>query len=105
MKDQINTSTIGLKFDSEKPRWDLLPLETLTPMVEVLTFGAQKYGPNNWKLVEKDRYVAAALRHFASWMGGELIDPESGKPHMAHLMCNILFISWIEQHEKSTESN
>lgn len=91
------------KFDTEKPRWDLLPLKTLAPVVDVLTFGAKKYGDNNWQnLLEfTPRYTAAFLRHFVAWQNGEKTDPESGHAHLAHAVTNLLFILWKEQQNES----
>lgn len=92
----------GLKFDSEKLRWDLLPIETIEEVVRILTFGAKKYAPNNWQLVEgaEDRYYAALLRHLAEWRKGNLTDEESGLSHMSHVMCNVVFLLWLEQNKK-----
>ncbi len=39
------------KHDTEKARWDLLPMDAVSPVVDVLTFGAKKYAPDNWKTV------------------------------------------------------
>jgi hypothetical protein len=91
--------TRGLKFDKDKLMWELLPLEPIEDVVKILTFGAKKYAPNNWKLVDdaEARYYAAAVRHLVAWRQGELIDPESGEPHLAHLMCNVVFLSWLEK--------
>jgi hypothetical protein len=96
MTEQLKT---GIKFDSEKPRWSLLPFESLFEVVEVLTLGAKKYAPDNWKYVPnaERRYVDAALRHFTSWIAGEKNDPETGKSHLAHVMCCLLFLIWFEK--------
>ena len=84
----------GKKFDYGKLRWDLLPIKEVEEVVEILTFGAEKYGPNNWQNVERHRYIAAAFRHFCAWIKGEKLDKESGKHHLAHMICNILFLLW-----------
>ena len=42
----------GLKFDSEKPRMDLLPPKAIFEVAKVLGFGAEKYGPENWRLLD-----------------------------------------------------
>lgn len=39
----------GIKLDAGKTRWDLLPLRTVEEIVKVYTFGAGKYGDNNWQ--------------------------------------------------------
>jgi hypothetical protein len=85
----------GKKFDTEKDRWDLLPLALINDTVKVITFGAKKYGPNNWQHVNngKERYYAALMRHIVAYRQGELVDSESGLSHLAHAMCNLIFLS------------
>lgn len=88
------TSAKGLKFDSDKPRMDLLPPRAIVDVAKVLTFGAKKYAPGNWKHVEnaEERYMAAALRHLMAHQAGELTDPESGLSHLSHATTCLLFI-------------
>ena len=85
---------IGIKFDAAKPRMGLLPPKALLSVASVMTFGAQKYAPNNWKYVEDgpNRYLDAALRHLAYYMDGEVQDPESNLPHLSHAICCLMFI-------------
>lgn len=84
----------GKKLDAGKARWDLLPWKATGAIVDVLTFGAKKYSPNNWRKVPeaRDRYLAAAMRHLVAWADGEKRDPESGLHHLAHAGCCILFL-------------
>ena len=92
----------GLKYDTEKPMWNLLPLEPIEWVVKIMTYGAKKYAPNNWKKVNKERYEAAMWRHWIAYKKGETIDPESKMPHLAHSLCNVIFYFWKEmQHDKS----
>ena len=42
----------GRKDDDGKLRYDLIPPLALEEVVRVLTFGAEKYGPNNWRAVK-----------------------------------------------------
>lgn len=88
----------GLKFDSEKPRMDLLPPKAIFEVAKVLGFGAEKYGPENWRLLDnlQGRYTAGALRHIFAHMDGEELDPESGTSHLAHALCCLLFKLEIE---------
>ena len=30
------------------------------------------------------------MRHMAAWQAGEDLDPESGRNHLGHAMCNLL---------------
>lgn len=89
----------GTKLDPEKPRWDLLPWKPVAIVVDVLTYGAKKYAPDNWQKVPsaQRRYFAAAQRHLIAWNEGEGTDPESGLPHLAHAACCVLFLLWFDQ--------
>ena len=61
--------------------------------------GAVKYGPFNWRQqkVSGSVYVAAALRHIFSYIDGQDIDPESGKPTLGHaLACLAILADAIE---------
>ena len=82
----------GLKYDGDKPMLDLIPPEAIMAIGRVMTYGAQKYGPNNWQGVEPRRYVAALLRHLMAYQAGEVNDPESGMPHLWHVATNAAFL-------------
>ena len=88
----------GLKFDSEKPRMDLLPPKAIFEVAKVLGFGAEKYGAENWRLLDnlQGRYTAGALRHIFAHMDGEKLDSESGISHLAHALCCLLFKLEVE---------
>lgn len=87
----------GTKFDSGKPDWALLPLEAVEECVKVMTFGAKKYEPNNWKKIKDPmRYKAAMFRHMTAIERGEKVDPESGLMHISHVLCNAVFLTWFE---------
>jgi hypothetical protein len=65
----------------------------------VLTYGAAKYGAENWRKVQdgRNRYYAAALRHLLAWREGELTDQESGLDHISHAMTNLVFLSELDR--------
>ena len=92
----------GKKFDGDKPRWDLLPLDSVREIVRVLTYGSNKYSDNNWQSLDKpiDRYYAALMRHIVAWRTGEDVDPETGIQHLAHAGCCILFLLWFTLRER-----
>lgn len=96
------TKEIGLKDDSDKLRFDLIPPAALYGLVEIVTFGAKKYEPENWKLVKdaRRRYFAAAMRHGWAWFRGQKLDPETGKPHLWHWLCNVAFLTQLEDEDK-----
>ena len=93
----------GMKFDTGKLRYSLIPTETTTALAEVLTFGAAKYAPNNWQLVEngQERYLDALYRHLEAYRSGEYLDPESGLPHLNHVLCNAAFLQYLTQKENN----
>ena len=84
----------GIKNDSGKPRWSLLPMGSIEKVIRVLEYGADKYEVDNWKRVPdaKQRYLDAAFRHLAAIASGEWIDAESGHSHAAHACCCCLFL-------------
>jgi hypothetical protein len=90
---------IGLKYDADKPRWDLVPYDALSDVVKVLTVGAAKYGDYNWMHVEnaQQRYFAAAQRHLVAHQLGFINDSETGLPHLAHAACCILFMLSLDK--------
>ena len=92
----------GIKGDVAKPRWDLLPWEAAESIVAVLTYGAKKYAPDNWRRVDggRWRYYGAALRHLVAWWRGERVDPESGLHHLAHAGCCVLFLLALDMTEE-----
>jgi hypothetical protein len=89
----------GMKFDHEKPDWSLLDLDRVEEVVRVLTYGAKKYSPDNWKHVEPHRYLSAAMRHIAAFQRGEAEDSETGISHLAHAQCCLHFLQWFESQE------
>lgn len=94
IKASQNATTGGRKFDGGKLQYGLLPPLALKATVEILTFGAEKYEPDNWKHVpdSKRRYFDAMQRHLWAWKDGEQNDPETGKNHLAHAMCCLMFL-------------
>jgi hypothetical protein len=85
---------IGRKFDNGKLEYHLVPISSLKAVADVLTYGAKKYAPDNWKKVPNgtDRYYNAALRHIIDWREGEQNDRETNKNHLAHAICNLMFL-------------
>lgn len=84
----------GVKFDNNKPQWSLMPWKALSQVVDVLTYGAKKYAPDNWKKVPnaRQRYIDAGFRHLTAYAGGEKNDSETGLSHLAHATCCLLFL-------------
>jgi len=90
-----------MKFDNNKLRYDLIPPSTTLALAKVLTHGAKKYKPNNWRKGSIERYVAATFRHFEAYRSGEIIDNDSGLPHLEHLLTNVAFLIELDKSESN----
>lgn len=89
----------GKRQDDGKPRMALLSPIAMEEIAKVLTFGAEKYGDNNWRGGFKWTRVAnCLLRHIFAWLRGEDKDKESGLSHLAHAGCNIMFLLEFEHY-------
>lgn len=90
---------LGLKFDHDKPRTDLLDPYAMEQVALVLAFGAKKYAAHNWrKGIVFSRLIGAILRHAFAILRGEWLDPETQLPHAAHIMCTAMFLTWMGEH-------
>jgi hypothetical protein len=82
------------KKDHGKPPMSLLPFIALKETSHVLAFGKDKYGAHSWRhnTREWSRMTDALLRHIGDWLEGEDNDPETGRSHLAHAACCVLFL-------------
>lgn len=116
--------TQALRYNDNKPQWSLVDFDSLEPLVRVLEYGEHKYsifedefgnkikgseiskedaaklklissGRDNWKLgFDNNKLLESLARHLFALMKGEVVDPESGLPHIGHLMANAMFYSY-----------
>lgn len=95
----------GRKFDNGKLQYGLIPPLALEEVAAVLTYGAVKYAPENWRKVPDAvrRYTDAAMRHGEAFRKGEHYDSESRLHHLAHRICCDLFILQLELEEVRKE--
>jgi len=86
------TARDSAKADTGKPRFDLIPPQAMRQLAIVYEYGTRKYAANSWRAVEGglQAYEAAGLRHYNAWKRGEKLDPESGLPHLAHFLWNVV---------------
>ena len=90
------------KLDLGKPMMSLVEPNFVRGLAEVLTFGAKKYAPNNWKLAvnETDRIKDAMLRHIYAYLSGEECDPESNLPHLHHAAFGLMTLGYFDEQKK-----
>src|SRR5262245_13387302 len=74
----------------------LVPPEAVLAMAEVLTYGALKYGPEEWRtepFVGVSRMHGGVLRHLTAWARGDDVDRKeeggSGLEHLAHALAGL----------------
>lgn len=95
---------MGRKDDADKPRLELMPPEAMVALGDILTFGAKKYGDRNWERgMGWGRLFGAALRHLWAWWRRDAADPETGKSHLAHAACCIIFLIAYEERRVGTD--
>lgn len=83
-------------YDAGKPRVDLIPPGPIVEIGHVFGYGCKKYGDRNWE-EHADSWSHGQLagsieRHLLAYKGGEDIDPESKRHHLAHLGCDVLML-------------
>jgi hypothetical protein len=81
------------KNDQGKLPIDLIPIRPLFDLAAVLQHGMIKYDAHNWrKGFSYSRTYAAAQRHLLLWFSGVDLDDDSQLNHLAHALCNIVFL-------------
>lgn len=94
----------AVKFDQDKVRIELFPGDVLHAISDILTFGAKKYADRNWELgMNWSRPFGALMRHMWKWFQGENLDAETGKSHLWHAGCCIVFLIAYEMRGIGTD--
>lgn len=102
--DDPDDPDASIKYDTGKARFDLIPPEAIERLAELYAHGAEKYRENNWKKGGPwGRYYAAMQRHMHAYWAGESIDPDSGFPHMVHVMWNAVALLHFEGNNIGTD--
>lgn len=96
------------KFDAGKLEWHLMPEAALEQVMLVLQDGKAKYGEFNWldnaDEVQWSRYMNALERHLRAFKRGVDVDPESTRPHLAHVIANALFLLTYQLESKGVDN-
>ena len=97
---EASTDPKGLAGSLKAPLC-LLPSFPLHEASWVLKFGAERYGPWNWRenSVCASTYRSAMQRHLDQWFdGGEDVDPETQRSHLAHVIANCCILMDAAKH-------
>lgn len=94
----MNNKNQSVKADQGKPRLSLVPTQVIRDIAEIREYGAKKYGDaENWRAVEKHRYIDALYRHLLAYIDDNNgVDEESGYRHIKHIACNVAFLCEME---------
>lgn len=97
----------ALRYNKGKPQLSLVieARYALEGAAEVLEFGMGKYDRSNWKnSFPKEQLIDSLMRHLCKFMDGEELDDETGLPHVDHLLCNAIFLSYHYNGRKDSEN-
>lgn len=97
---------LPVKFDLQKHRPTLLPPHALCNVSHVMTYGANKYGDDNYlkgEGLEPKRLVDAGLRHILEYLTGTHYDKESGFHSLAHATASLMMALEVI-HKRSDEN-
>ena len=86
----------GLRYNQGKSELSMIleARHALGGCAKVLEFGKVKYDRGNWrKGLSHAQICDSMLRHLSAYLSGEDNDPESGLPHVDHVLTNALFLS------------
>ena len=64
---------------------DIYGYEAIVSIAKVLKYGAEKYRPNNWRLIPQEENLNHALIHYIAYKMGDTQDD-----HLEHCMCRLM---------------
>lgn len=83
----------GVKYNKDKCQEELFSPIALEIASWVMTYGGVDYAPENWREgLSWKEVLGASSRHLTAIKRGEDLDPKTGLPHAAHLLCEAMFL-------------
>lgn len=76
-------------------RFDLVDGKAMFAMAAVLHEGAEKYGENNWRLIDVDDHLNHLIMHAYAYLAGDRSDQ-----HLSHIMCRAMFAQGVQFQQK-----
>ena len=101
---RVKDLTVGIKYDEDKPRYDLIPPEALDGLARLFGMGAKKYSDRNWELgMGWSRIFAAMMRHAWKWFRGEAYDEQDGQHHLLSVIFCAMALYTYSVRNKGTD--
>lgn len=101
-----SSENTAMRFNTGKPElsYILSAPNAIKNLAEVFQFGAEKYARDNWKNgLDREKIVDSLMRHLVKAENGEVLDDESGLPHLSHVLWNALVLA--EQYIDKGDNN
>ena len=67
-------------------RFDLIDAKAVFEMAKVLNEGAEKYGEDNWRLIDVKDHLNHLIMHAYAYLAGDRTDD-----HLSHALCRATF--------------
>lgn len=71
-------------------RFDLIDGPAIFEMAGVLHTGAEKYGENNWRMIDVPDHLNHLIMHAYAYLSGDHSDN-----HLSHIMCRAMFAQGV----------
>lgn len=73
-------------------RFDLLNPVAMFRLAGILSEGAEKYGDDNWRQIQRRSHLNHALTHIMAELAGDTQDD-----HLGHAFCRLMFALGVEE--------
>lgn len=93
-KQEIIMALASLKKENQQED------EIIVKIAEVLQEGAEKYEPNNWRLIPQEEHLNHALIHYMAYLLGDTQDN-----HLTHCMCRLMMAYATDKSEGFSYTN
>ena len=88
---ETHTNSKGGSQSHIPVRFDLVDGKAMFAMASVLHEGAEKYGANNWRLIDIEDHLNHLIMHAYAYLSGDRTDA-----HLSHIMCRSMFAQAVE---------
>lgn len=87
----IETNELGGQQSSVPYRFDLFDPASMFALAEVLDYGAKRYTPENWRLIDVNSNLNHVMVHIMAYLAGDTQDK-----HLEHAFCRMMFALGVE---------